>query len=609
MVRSSYHTGVALVIFLVAPWLTRTWTRPVEGKNQLVGLMQVAEFRLPASVWSIVVGKILPNSTLLFVCFMWLPGLYHFLRRRQPWITLKVPQPSHKSITLDYQNVHFPILRAIKSRHWFLVVLAIASALSLIAPVKHATLHQWQVVIHSAKPLQVPRHWEWAEKIEDPGAEVESLSIDALGNLADVLLSSRMLPPFSSPNISIVGIDYGKVEHDMSSPFASFETSALRASLECEEVNVNVTLREVPGAQSPLSRVQSYFLDEKNGQMRIETPCSSSFRFHAQDFTNAEDKLDRVDNAIECIRWWLDESASDNRVPRWLIVSSYGLGHWSSRHQDLLFAEGVSTTSQYCTPRIQIESGKATMQFQGGFFEKTCLVNYEASDKPTAQINQNIMATISKGLNRSNMALDGNTNGIVADEELIHTEFFAGDMLGYLMYRFACQGTVPCATRPGFSQDISQMFATYVSILAGRSNMLRASIPSKMVDLHPTQLMEITRTDTLSRVYLILFILLCAGIAAKSVMLTKHYSLPVSPEHLVVGLQLLSCSSIVDTLEKEVPDAAKLSLSELYEKVDSCTENHSFKLGSMRIDRETTYVIDVVDMFDDATDGEERYRD
>jgi hypothetical protein len=154
-----------------------------------------------------------------------------------------------------------------------------------------------------------------------------------------------MLPFFSSPNMSIVGLDYGKVEHDMSSSFASFETSALRASLECEQVNVSVTLRDVSGAKSPLARVQSYFLDGKNSQVQIETPCSSSFRFHEQEkFTSAEDKLDTVDNAIECIRWWLDESAWENGVPRWLIVSSYGLGHWSSRHRDLLFAEGVLTT-------------------------------------------------------------------------------------------------------------------------------------------------------------------------------------------------------------------------------------------------------------------------
>jgi hypothetical protein len=147
MVRSSYHMGVALVIYLVAPWLTRTWTRPVEGESQLIGLMQAAEFRLPTPVWSIIVGKILPNSTMLFLCFMWLPGLYHFLRRRQPWISLKVPQPSNKSITLDYQNLHFPILRAFKSRHWFLVVLAVACALSLVAPVMQATLYQWQTTI------------------------------------------------------------------------------------------------------------------------------------------------------------------------------------------------------------------------------------------------------------------------------------------------------------------------------------------------------------------------------------------------------------------------------------------------------------------------------
>jgi hypothetical protein len=137
-------------------------------------------------------------------------------------------------------------------------------------------------------------------------------------------------------------------------------------------------------------------------------------------------------------------------------------------------------------------------------------------------MNQNIINSISKGLQQSNIALEGNSSGIFADEELIHTGRFAGDVLGYLIHRFACQGTSPCATRPGFSHDVSQIFATYVSILAGRSNMLRASIPSQMINLHPTQLTETTRSDTFSRVYLIVFLLLCAGIAAKAVAFAKR---------------------------------------------------------------------------------------
>jgi hypothetical protein len=62
-------------------------------------------------------------------------------------------------------------------------------------------------------------------------------------------------------------------------------------------------------------------------------------------------------------------------------------------------------------------------------------------------------------------------------------------------------------------------------------------------------------------------------------------------------------------MEMKVHDAAKLSLKELYEKVEKCTENHSYKLGSVRIDGKTIYVVDDMDKFDDATDGEEIYRD
>lgn len=62
---------------------------------------------------------------------------------------------------------------------------------------------------------------------------------------------------------------------------------------------------------------------------------------------------DRATNAIECTRWWLDDSATDNRghaVPRWLIVSSYGVGHWSSQHQDLLLAVAIWRLDFYTLP-------------------------------------------------------------------------------------------------------------------------------------------------------------------------------------------------------------------------------------------------------------------
>ncbi|KAH6977239.1 hypothetical protein BKA56DRAFT_732570 [Ilyonectria sp. MPI-CAGE-AT-0026] len=602
MLLSSVCMLTALVAYLVALFCRRN--EPMDIRSQLSRLMDVADVRSTSSNWSIFAERLLPSSVILLSCFIWLPGLANFLRRRQPWVALKVPQPSNKSLTLDYQNVNFPVLQAIKNRHWFIVVVTLGCFFGLMAPVSQATLYRWKADVRQAKTVKGVRHWDWTEKITSPQADIDYFSGDALAVLAGGLLTGRMLPQFSSPEVGMVGLDTRKAANDISRPFASFETSALRASLKCEPTTVEGVLQKRNETKVPPVSIQRYVHDHGGRQTHYERPCSSPSRFSTEDPSTMGD---RATNMIECTRWWLDDSATDNRghaVPRWLVVSSYGVGHWSSQHQDLLLAEPVSVSALYCTPRIEIEQGQATMQLRDN---EADIVKYEASNTPTVQLKQDIVTTICRGLNLSNIVLDGHEDGIIADEELIHTEFFVGDMMGYLVYRFACQGRPRCATRKEFSQDISQIFATYVSVLAGRSNVWRVSDPYHPVDLHPLRLKEVLQTDTFSKIFLICFLLFCAGVVAAEVWRYDFYILPTSPERLGGSLQLLCCSSIVTTLENEVEHPELLSLRQLYDKFDSW--GHMYKLGRVNVNGRPTPAVDVVAAFDEADEGFERYRD
>ncbi|KAI1124852.1 hypothetical protein F5Y10DRAFT_20617 [Nemania abortiva] len=606
LVTSRKELGIALVVYLVAPWLTKTWSRSVDIESQLVRLMGVADIRQVASVWSILAARLLPTSALLFICFVWLPRTYDFVRQRQPWAALKTPQPSRKSITLDYYNANFPALLAFKNHHWFIVTLAVGCILGFIAPVMQATLYRSTVEPQDTKPVQGVRHWDWTDTITKSQDSIESHSREALVTLIDSLLTSRMLPPHSSPNVALLGLDIEKAEKDLSSPFASFETSALRAGLKCEEANIEAILQQEDKSKTSHVSIQSYVHDRNNRQTHFERPCSSPSHFGVWGSSAVGEP---TTNMVECIRWWLDDASTEIRdnVPRWLVVSSHGVGYWSSQHQDMQFTELVATSGFYCIPTMHIEQGQATVQVKGYDTEQASLVKYKVSDNPVVEIRQDIVATISKGLNRSNIILDGHNGGIIADEALIHTEFFAGDMLGFLMYRFACQGRRPCGARKGFAQDISQIFAAYVSILAGQSDLLKGHNPDQSVELHPIELKEVVKAGLPQAIYLICFILFCVGVATTAFWRYMFYRLPAPPEELIGGLQLLSCSSIVDTLENEIEHPELLSLRELYDVVDSW--GHMYKLGRVNTNGKATYVVDVVAVFDDEDNMSWRYRD
>ncbi|KAI6080709.1 hypothetical protein F4821DRAFT_250920 [Hypoxylon rubiginosum] len=638
------YAGIAIVIYII----TETYAMVVASRDEWKGLPD-------ASMWHVLMGmnrekgflniftlRMLPTSLVFYCTLFWLPSYYYFICRRQPWkALLHKAQPASASITLDYSTKWFPLYYSIRNRQWLISILAIANLGSIFVPAFQVHLNRVSEVIKRVEePVFRPRVLEWAENINSSLEIDQSVFDHALRGLIDRLDPDRMwLPSWAPAEVALP-------------PFKSsgpgdfaYNASALRASLECEEVPIDIAMQpRSPDGTS--SRVQYLSIpqednDSSSVQVRIPTPCTALPPTLTE--TEQDPSFESTSHEVICARWWLDHSSSyqqnDPDRSRWIITIVRGNASWSSQNREMRFWGTPSAIATTCHSKLVKESARISItdRLVSGEYNP---IKYEPLGR-VSKIDDGLVAAINRGLNHSNTRFDAFDDGIVAPEALIHTNHFVGDYLSWTLYQHIYAACPDCLTAEALGRDASFLFGAYLSALTwepGAGFLKSPDADSEMLKLQPLVYQAITKVSRSSLVYQTVFTLLCICLLLTIPSTYKRYYMTPSPEPLLNSLVLFSMVDeeddagkkwdIPSRLEKEdLPirgrqpsrywrqgkyklhkEHMKPDIRELYRRIEGWKLNFGFAYLDTELDS-TRRVVVALPAPEDEGETEERYHD
>ena len=560
-------------------------SQPLESLLELRRIIGVADMGPRAEVWSLVFWRMLPASLIFFCTLAWIPALYHFFRGRQPWVAmLRAPQPAEKSITLDYSIRWFPLYHAICNRHWLIAMLAVAKfGIILVPSMQVNLLGLVEVRELSFKSILGPvNRFKWTEELQHLKGLDQSKFDLALWDLSKSFSSQETWATWSLSGVTLLPLDLEGLDLHGYSHFA-YDTVALRSSLLCEEVPVDLaTRRSASGGDS------SYLIDHisvpqgdgaASPLIRIFAPCTVPGSVSSITKPGPVDQF--ASKPAACVRWYLGDSITKDNSDdtRWVITAIRGTGSWSANHQDMEFFDTPSAIGIVCRSSLIKESGTVSIS-TSTVFDAPTPVQYKTLGL-VSNFDSKIVAALTRSLNISNTRFNNFDGGIVASNDMVHTDRFAGDFLSWIMYQHSYASCPNCLNSSRLSRDASRLFTAYVAALADRQDtpfLMDSAIIPTSTELRPLRFEVRTSVNWSAAVFLLLCVLLCLGILSVFPNSYKWYSLPLSPESLLSSTLFftsrsekkedLKQRSILYWMENKLSSRKKMDLRKIYKEIE-----------------------------------------
>jgi hypothetical protein len=437
-------------------------------------------------------GLLVLNGCLFYCGVLTTARLYEVLCVYQPWIALAGgAQPAHKSVTLGYRALWFPLGRALRNGHILMAWLMAWQFAPAILPLVQTSLFPLRdkVIWHGSDYQEVPGSlFTWRDELDlETSPDVFTR---ALASVTTKMLSNKAWPVWSSPDSMLLPIEVdGSILKWVG--MLNAETEALRPKLECTEVPVQVVMRQASStAAAPPEPVEELLVSSSISRapnVSIPRPCS--FRVVGTDEPAEAGESAFGSNQVVCMRWWFNISTNGSlsrpALRRWIITVLKGPALWKSHESpygEVHFSSPPLALALECQTALALEPVNITIsptrKFDWGLgrwlYDNLPPLNYQYSstsiEDGANSLPESIGAALDHGLDRAN------TRQLAMP--LVRTQSFVGDFLSWNMYRHryaACPPPCSLLNSSDLRATASRLFAAYV--VAGMATTTKDSVP------------------------------------------------------------------------------------------------------------------------------------
>ncbi|KAM5354992.1 hypothetical protein ACJ41O_001638 [Fusarium nematophilum] len=437
--------------------------------------------------------KILPYIAMYFSSFIWWEDLTHFYKMRQPWAGLYRPGHSRNNITLDYYSCWLPHLRALKNKHWVILILATGSAANLLLPVCLASSHHPDWAKEASVKVKAKRDHVWSYTYSNEISDVSMNS--ALEAVLQSVLNSSALPEWSSPRLALLPVNLSTSEpHDVLESGAwEFETEFVRAELACSRVAVDteydeLVFRDMRVVTNMTLHLRSHesFLDGTSSVTL--SPCFSRnytrISGPGTDIPNVRG-LPRQQYYGHCAQWGFAPAVAESGkpAPRWFIASHFGEVELPvSTGQNMEFNHEIAPLGQaqrhrsrawVCEPRVY--NGTGTVQLlsmdNGNRLDMADIHQFHTHSESLLK-KSDLGLRFSRALSEAVRNISTSERGLHSNPRL-WSDFFMGDFLSFMAFRWATHHGIYLDER-NYPQVASHVFATIFAAAIQETGLINA---------------------------------------------------------------------------------------------------------------------------------------
>ncbi|KAI0378057.1 hypothetical protein F5Y04DRAFT_166395 [Hypomontagnella monticulosa] len=551
-------------------------SQPLDSMAERWRVRGVVGLEPNVSFWSVLFWRILPTSLIFYCAIFWIPSVYHFLCGRQPWSgLLRNVRSASESITLDYSNRYFPLLYAIRNRHWLVAAFSVGTLAAVFVPiVQPRVLQVSRVQVRQAESVVVSgSRWEWADSPSESPFSPGRLPFDrAIQDLAKRGQDNDdLIQPFS-PAPAILPLDLAGAELG-DYPYAIYEAPALFASLDCENVAIEPVASPDTGSKSGRDPVTEVLVrlgtEGPSAVVKIPIPCSmpTASRLAVPVQPNAQQAL--------CMQWWLHDNSSqnapDNENPRWIVVALSGQRVLLPSTRDLQFSHPPSTMAIACRSALRKESTRITVSTDPKTQNSTTPIHHETLGGGSA-LDRRIVAVLDRGLNASNTRLDGFDGGMVVLDAVVRADRFSGDFLSWVLYQQMFAACPACLDAASLRRGASLAYTAAIGALAAQDDthslLMSPAVNPNPLTLRPFRLEGKTPVGWGAFAFQVTILLVCIGFISAVFRTYRSYKLPLSPEPLVHSLVLLNNHGLIKWLETEFAFPERIKLRDIHKTIE-----------------------------------------
>ncbi len=408
----------------------------VETIRKAISVILAGDFTLEPASSATILFMVLPQF-LAFVFLAWWHDLDLVVRARQPWAGLSSPAPAHLNLTLNYLDGHGHLWKALANKHYVVVFLYIGSVLSLLLPIVTAGIFRLETASTLLGDTQGTRNFTWntrtpsSLKMNVPEG-IPASAIDAVlrppGDIRWVLRDHAVLPVV--PDVT--------EESASNLPLGTFwraSTESLHSRLKCTLLR-DSAVRHTAFEELPIFPNEAPTLDVALPPGIFFEDGTTNYSLKTCDRTRPSYAVSESQTKTLCYRWDLQSirATDQSRLrPGWIVSMAGGFTNHRSRSSG---QEQDRVEAYLCEPEAYTSTGTAEVveifdSASGSILPGLREFRPEREEK----LDSTISWAFSHMLNRSMHAGDGNETNISVPQDLIESKDFAGDLMGYLLYR------------------------------------------------------------------------------------------------------------------------------------------------------------------------------
>lgn len=528
---------------------------------------------------------VLPAPFAFYLSFVWWTELYVFYCGRQPWASLKKRRCASRILTMRYDFSWKSFARAARNGHWVILFLSVGLLAHLAIPAFQANLFipTW----HSWNPGNITgtTTFVWRSELNETSVNVSIHQEKALQSTFSGLENWNGLPAWTTREHAFTPLDVEGPVEDVG--LWMLNTSSLAGQLDCTDAAVSV---ECENGRSDC-RVASVHLSSEatSTSAALSYPCAHG-RAAGPLGVNASRTVD-----VHCGRWLHiqgSHSSSKNSSDLLAVFWLFGTAQRRSDDRDVLFSEEPTALGMLCKPIIKKTSGGVTISSKDLSWANSTLFEYYQSDEET--LDASVSSKIGEGLTDAASRL----GSLQPNGPLANTANFTGDVLAYAFYRFIHLPQSSGLNATWLARGSSLIFSTYFAALAQESDLFKEPL-LQTTQIEPRKIEYFLAVNWPVFAVLIVFMVIWFFTLVVLHEIPEAYQIPttvqtlITTEPLITSLWLIAQGSLVDMIQRRIPNVGSLSVTEVLSRISGWREE--FCLGLTQVNGKQKYCIDLAE--------------